>query len=130
VGDGSGLAWIGHGVDLVEALLVANADAFVLAQMFVPRANDVLLEDMPRVRRVPPHAPTDRACTASGVAPGGRPSGCMGELRGTAISELALAFRALRKPRVLTHGRMGTVWHPGRCLRNRRPQPPGPAPPC
>jgi hypothetical protein len=34
VGDGRGLAWIGHGFDLVEALLVTDADAFMLTEVF------------------------------------------------------------------------------------------------
>ena len=70
VSDRGGLARIGHGLDLVEALLVADADALVLAEMLVPGADDELLEDVPGVGRVAPHAPAHRACAAPGVAPG------------------------------------------------------------
>ena len=70
VGDGGRAAWIGHGVDLVEALLVAEADAFVLAQVFIPGADDELLEHAPGIGCVSPHPPAHRARAASGVAPG------------------------------------------------------------
>jgi hypothetical protein len=39
------VARVGHGVDLLQALLVAAADAFVLAEVFIPGADDELLED-------------------------------------------------------------------------------------
>ena len=70
MGDGGGLTWVGHRLDLVEALLVADADAFVLAEVFFPGADDALLEDAAGFGRVVPHAPADRACAPSGVAPG------------------------------------------------------------
>jgi hypothetical protein len=70
VGDRRGPAWIGHRPDLVEALLVAAADAFVLAEVFIPGADDELLEHAPGIGRVVPHAPTHRARAPPGVAPG------------------------------------------------------------
>lgn len=72
MGDGGGLTWVGHRLDLVEALLVADADAFVLAEVLVPGADDELLEDAAGIVRVAPHAPADRACAASGVAAGAK----------------------------------------------------------
>ena len=52
VGDGGGLTCVGHRLDLVEALLVADADAFVLAEVFFLGADDEPLEDAAGIGRV------------------------------------------------------------------------------
>ena len=70
MGDRRGLIWVGHGPDLVEAFLVAAADALVLAQVLIPGADDELLKNAPGVGRVAPYAPTDGAGAASGETPG------------------------------------------------------------
>ena len=70
VRDRRGPAWIGHGPDLLEALLVAATDAFVLAKVFIPGAHDELLEHTPGIGRVAPHAPTHRTRAPPGVASG------------------------------------------------------------
>ena len=54
--------------DRLQVLLVATADAFMLAEMFVPGADNELLKHASGIGRVSPHAPTDRACAASRVA--------------------------------------------------------------
>jgi len=69
VGDRRGLAWVSHGPDLLEALLVAATDALVLAEVFIPGADDELLKDALRIGRVAPHAPTHGARAAAGIAP-------------------------------------------------------------
>lgn len=69
VGDSRGPAGVSHGPDLLEALLVAATDALVLAEVFIPGADDELLKDAHRIGRVAPHAPA-HGRAAAGVAPG------------------------------------------------------------
>src|ERR1700691_240354 len=61
VGDGRRSVGVCHGLDLLETFLVAAADAFVLAQVFIPGPDDELLEDAPGVGRVAPDPPAHRA---------------------------------------------------------------------
>ena len=70
VGDRRGLGWIGHRDDLVEALLVSAADAFMLAEVFVPGADDELFKDAAGIGRIAPHPPADGARASPGAAPG------------------------------------------------------------
>ncbi len=71
VGDGRGAAWIGHGRrSASRRSLVAEADAFVLAQVFIPGADDELLEHAPGVgSRRATRASSPRPC---GVGRGAR----------------------------------------------------------
>jgi hypothetical protein len=50
--------------------LVAPADAFMLAEVLGPGADNELLEDVSGISRVAPHGPTNRARAESGAAPG------------------------------------------------------------
>lgn len=59
---------IGQGSDVLETLLVAPADSFVLALVFLPGTDGELLADATRVSDVAPNLPADRSRHAPGVA--------------------------------------------------------------
>ena len=66
MGDGRRMRRVGQGADGVEAVLVADGDPLVLAQVLVPGGDDELLDDPVRVGGVLPDPP--------GARPGAAPA--------------------------------------------------------
>ena len=123
--DSRRVAGVGHGADLVEPLLVADGDALVLAEVFVPGGDNELFDDPARVGGVlpgPPGAGSGAAPAESGILQGGEQV----VVEPASPSEPA-ASRAPGVSRPRSHGRRAApTTAPTPTQPSSRPKPPEP----